>query len=81
MNIHVLCADRQQIKAALECDFVDEVIAESDICDADKFIDECHSRDKKAAIVLPYVFRDETGASGNEVGVFIKETAQTPLPT
>ncbi|MDO4938841.1 MAG: hypothetical protein Q4E54_02640 [Lachnospiraceae bacterium] len=57
MNLNVLCNNDGQFRAALANDRVDEIIVE-----ADRFgktaIDECHKAGKKAAIALPYIFRN-----------------------
>ena len=57
MKLNVLCNNEEQLYAALSNEKVDTVIVEADAVDR-PVIDICHENGKKAAIALPYIFRD-----------------------
>jgi len=59
MNVCVLCNSDEQLYAALSNEYVNEIVMEADKVD-EPVITLCHENGKKAAIALPYVFRDIT---------------------
>jgi len=59
MNLNVLCNNDDQLYAALSSEYVDEIIVEADSTDKSA-AQLCHEQGKRAAIALPYIFRDVT---------------------
>ena len=57
MNLNVLCNNDEQLYSALSCEYVDEIIIEADGFEGSQ-TEVCHEVGKKAAIALPYIFRD-----------------------
>lgn len=58
-NLHVLCNNEEQLYVALSDENVKEIIIEADKFDKPVY-SLCHEVEKKAAVALPYVFRDIT---------------------
>lgn len=58
-NIHVLCNNEEQLYVALSDEHISEIIIEADSFDKPVY-SLCHEVGKKAAIALPYIYRDIT---------------------